>query len=179
MNLHPYSCLHLWRTVPRLGREPSRDSWAEIQPWASRNVLRNPGRVLFNLYQCYTILTEVADVPSASSFQGHHAFPFCSSWPATSGQELWTTGTKNDSTMERSGGSGQHQRRLTGSYVHPDQCRHLHQKSKPVLEAVREASSSSPRNARDHLTGRGGKQPSLASFCAEATVFAYPSSSTR
>jgi gluconokinase len=57
--------------------------------------------VLFNLYQCYTILTEVADVPERILVSGgimHSPF-----WLQLAcdllGRELWTTGTKNDSTM--------------------------------------------------------------------------------
>jgi len=57
--------------------------------------------VLFNLYQCYTILTELAGVPERILISGgimHSPF-----WLQLAcdllGRDLWTTGTKNDSTM--------------------------------------------------------------------------------
>jgi gluconokinase len=57
--------------------------------------------VLLNLYQCYLILTETAGVPEGILVSGGimHA-PF---WLQLAcdllGRDLWTTGTKNDSTL--------------------------------------------------------------------------------
>lgn len=57
--------------------------------------------VLFNLYQCYTILTEVAGAPERILISGGIMnSPF---WLQLAsdllGRELWTTGAKNDSTL--------------------------------------------------------------------------------